>query len=506
MGMDDLAMRVSGIAEQEYERIADLLAHDMRRVIAIRVAPVNQTLSTRPGAGAIIPFNGSYADCKRRLSLEIALSFQSDILHGTPGTRELSSRRGMPPWMRSSMARYIAEGDRPVDAYTIPAETGHTRDAGLSLAMGREMESHGPAFFHFLDSRFGSRALGNLLREFGETGDIEKSLASVTGIGDERLKREWNEYHTSRHPQELDDDALRFIHIPVAIDRCAREGGMLAVSSDGRRIAFLERGSADPVIRIHDTGGGALERTIGLTGSLFRPGTHVVTHDENNLSWDNHGVVLLFAVSGRSGPALCMLDTRSSVITQVISLPFSVVMHPSFSPDGNRIVFSAVGSSSSDIYIVDRETAKISRLTDDAFFESHPSFTPDGGRVVYSSNRSAVGDYRHNACSIFMHDLRTGKSSMALDSGGNDMHASVSPDGVSILYRSERQGESAIFWYNAGSGENLQLKLPGLLASRPRWFPDGRRFACFTYKKSGWILIIGTVPRSAVPSIPITGH
>lgn len=504
--MDDLAMQVGGIAESEYGRIADLLAHDMRRVIAIRVTPLNQTLSTRPGTGTIIPFNGSYADCKKRLSLDIVLSFQSDILQGTPGTRELSSRRGMPPWMRSGMAHYIAEGYRPVDACAIPAETGHSRDAGRSLAMDTDMEAHGPAFFHFIDSRFGSRAMGDLLREFGETGDIEKSLTSVTGFSNERLKREWNEYRTSRHIHELDDDALRFISIPVAIDRCDREGGMLAVSPDGRRIAFLERGSAHPVIRLHDTGGGALEKTIGITGPLLRPGNQVVMYAENNLSWDNHGVVLLFAVSGISGPALYMLDTRSGVITQVISLPFSVVMHPSFSPDGNRIVFSAVGSSSSDLYVVDRETEKISRLTDDAFFESHPSFTPDGARVVYSSNRNTDGDYRHNACAIFVHDLRTGKSSMALDSGGDDMHASVSPDGVSILYAAERQGRSALFRYNAQSGEHIQLKIPGLLASRPRWFPDGRRFACFTYKKTGWVLIIGTIARNADPNNPLTDH
>ncbi len=504
MGMDDLAMRVAGIAESEYECIADLLAHDMRRVIAIRVAPVNQTLSARHGAATIIPFNGSYADCKRRLALDIALSFQTDILQGTPGTRELSSRRGIPQWMRRGMARYISEGERPFYSCAIPAEDGPSRDAGHSLATDADMAAHGPAFFRFLDSRFGGRAMGDLLREFGETGDIDTSLAAVTGMRDERLWREWSDYCASRSSPEVDDGSHGFINIPVAMDRSDSAVGMLAVSPDGRRIAILERGSAHPVIRIHDTGGGALEKTIGITGSILRQGNHVVIHAENNLSWDNHGVVLLFAVSGRSGPALYMLDTRSSVITEMISLPFSVVMHPSFSPDGNRIVFSAVGSSSSDIYIVDRKTAKISRVTDDAFFESHPSFTPDGQRVLYSSNRSADSGYGHGQCSIFVHDLRTGKSLMAVDSGGNDMHASASPDGVSILYTADRRGWSSICRYNAESGENLQLKIPGLLASRPRWFPDGRRFACFIYKKSGWGIIIGTVPISAVSGIPIT--
>lgn len=492
--MDDLAFRIAGIAESEYGRIADILAHDMSHVIGLRVAPSNRLFTLNPLSGYVIPFNGSYAEIKRRLSNHIALSFQNDILQGAPGLRELSSRHRIPGWIRGSMARYISDGSGVMEIFPATGEDSPTADPYSAVSFNDEMELHGRDFFHFLDLRFGTRSMGDLLRELGEIGAIEGALSSVTGMNMERLAREWKKFYTSRRAEPVIEETVPIVDLPVHIDRHDKEGGALAISPDGSRIAVLERGSVYPVFRIFDSSTGNTEKTIGISKSWLQPGHHVVIPSENNLSWDPLGVMLFFAASDTRGTAIYAIDTRSGRTVEIITLPFSVVLHPSLSPDGTRIVFSAVGSSSSDLYIVDRKNRSLQRLTDDAFYECHPTFTPDGEKILYSTNRNDQVDYGKAECSIFMRNLLTGKDIRLVSSGGSDINASISPDGGSILYSSERSGRSVVCRYRVANGKIHYLNVPGSPVLRPIWFPDGKRFACFTLKSMGWRLLIGTVP------------
>jgi len=85
---------------------------------------------------------------------------------------------------------------------------------------------------------------------------------------------------------------------------------------------------------------------------------------------------------------------------------------PSWHPSGKYIVFSSNKDDWLDefdsygpnfeLYLMDLETGKLTRLTYNNTFDSFPVFSKDGNKIVYSSNRNAENPRQTN---IFISDF-----------------------------------------------------------------------------------------------------
>jgi Tol biopolymer transport system component/DNA-binding winged helix-turn-helix (wHTH) protein len=84
-----------------------------------------------------------------------------------------------------------------------------------------------------------------------------------------------------------------------------------------------------------------------------------------------------------------MLDRKSEIPTPPTVVPYTnfsgIEIHPSFSPDGEAVAFSAKmeGESGYDIYLKRERSQDPVRLTQDPADEYHPTFSPDGRSVAF---------------------------------------------------------------------------------------------------------------------------
>src|SRR3954454_21695589 len=82
-------------------------------------------------------------------------------------------------------------------------------------------------------------------------------------------------------------------------------------------------------------------------------------------------------------------------------LPTSAMDYsPSFSRDGQWIVFTSERSGSADIYRVRVDGSGLERLTDDSAFDDQAALSPDGTRLAFVSTRST------GTTDIWMLDLK----------------------------------------------------------------------------------------------------
>ena len=134
----------------------------------------------------------------------------------------------------------------------------------------------------------------------------------------------------------------------------------------------------------------------------------------------------------------------------------------SVDPTGQWMAFASTRHARrSDIYLQRTGGLAVTQLTSDPADDAFPCFSPDGRSIAFSSNRNGNWD-------IFVMDA-DGKNTIAVTSGpSQDLHPSFSPDGRHLAYCSSgRDGQWEIWVVDLQGGERTMVGF-GLF---PSWSP-----------------------------------
>lgn len=149
--------------------------------------------------------------------------------------------------------------------------------------------------------------------------------------------------------------------------------------------------------------------------------------------------------------------------------------HPSFGPDGRRIVFTnsvrtkASGGRRNDVYVMRSDGSHYKRLTHTEGGEYLPSFTADGRKVAYSY---AGKTYLVRA------NGRGGRTELTAALANGGVGATFSPDGSKVAVTSSEGGDSDIVVINADGSDPVNVTAASAADEySPDFSPDGTRIA-----------------------------
>jgi hypothetical protein len=472
------------MAERWYTRFSRLFDHTfVRRQPLVLYAShphftqTNVTPST-PGEGTggltertksriAMPFAAGFGETDHVLGHEIAHAFQIDVAR-----RAKQDAFTLPGWLIEGMAEYLSLGAaNPHTMMWLRDAAAHKRlPAVKQLGDPRYFPyRYGHAFWSFLASRYGDEIIGRILRS--RVRGMVARLESATGVKEAELTRDWH--------AAIEDEIGDIEAAPAARASAARTGRLQvapALSPDGRQLMFIsERDSLSLDLFMADAASGSVIRKVVSTAA--DPHFDSLQYIHSAGAWDASGRKFAMTALSAGNPVLVLVEVADPEQRTEIPLEdLGEAYNPSWSPDGTRIVFSALKGGVSDLYIYSLATGTVQQLTADVFADLHPAWSPDGRTIALATDRftTIVDDLKFGALRIGLLDVESGVIRQVTADGSPVKQVSPqwAPAGDAVYFISDRDGISNIYRVDVSSGELRQVTdvsggVSGITATSP---------------------------------------
>jgi eukaryotic-like serine/threonine-protein kinase len=420
---------------------------------------------TQPAAssdGRLVAFT-SARDGKRRIWLKQLPGGDEAALTVGPDSSPRFSPDG-------STILFTREGARP-SLYRIPVVGGEPRKV-LEDASEGDWSPDGSQIAFFRLKRFGRTNAGAIgiaasdgrdAREIAQIENANWSSPRWSPDGKTIAVKQtgWQNAPNSIVLQGLDGKRRQILSLPPP----QGEISSLAWSGSGNELVYAMaesivvgglRGGSGRIIR--------QEVSTGRTRTLMSIPTWVPFLDVAG-----PGQIVLGTIAQRQNlMEVPLAEVKTSSANRWLTRGNSIDRQPTYSPDGEWILFSSNRSGNLDLWKVSRTTGAIHRLTEDPADDWDPAFTRDGKGILWSSNRS--GHFE-----IWTSDA-DGTGARKLTDDGLDAENPVpTPDGIWVVYSSSNLQKAGIW----------KIRLDGTSATRiasgsmgiPEVSPDGRYIA-----------------------------
>lgn len=527
-GEEAAAALAGPMAERWYARLSRVLDHQLRGRQPLilygshREFSQTNVVSSMLGEGTggvtestrrriVMPFAPTLAETEHVLGHEIAHAFQFD----------LAARHGggmaWPLWLIEGMAEYLSRGA------TDPATTTWLRDAvAHDLLPDRESTAArrfspyrlGHAMWAYMTGRFGDRLMADVLKA-GRAGSLDKRFRAATGLGVSELYAEWREHARVRYPP----GERPHPQAAAPLVRRGRAGKLQlgpALSPDGRVAAFFsERDRLSLDLFLADADAGTITAKLATTTASARfEGLQAI---RSAGAWSRSGTHFVFAAIQQGQPALVIAHLQKGGGERTIRLPqLGEILAPSWSPDGQAIVFSALSGGVTDLYVYELASGRLRALTRDPFADLQPAWSPDGRQILFVTDRftSDLASLRFGPCQLAVVDVASGDV-RHLPAAGLVKHVSPqwSSDGRSVFFVSNPDGISNVFRLDVSAATLSRVTdLPGGVTGLTETSPalsvaaHAPAIAVTTYRAGHYVLEVhrgpATLAGQPVPANP----
>lgn len=461
----------------------------------------------------VIPYEGEWEKFRHVIHHELTHAVMLQMVYGA-GTQSIITglmQFQMPLWFIEGLAEFESRGwDIESDMFMRDATVnGYLPE--IPYLGGFLAYKGGQSVLRYISETYGREKISELINKMKMNKSAGRGFKQSIGIDEEELGKRWQLYlkrsywpdiADRKEPEEIgkritDHQKWRnFVNTSPAI---SKKGDKIAFLSDKDDYFDIYIASAiDGRIlskAVHGQRAGNLEELHWLRG--------------RGIDWSPDDNRLVFSAKTGAEDQLHIVDIRSKTIVRSIQTGLESIYNSTWSPKGDEIAFMGVKHGQSDIYAYNLDSNELRKITNDPFSDVEPSWSPDGSKLVFVSDRN---DYLTDVPPNFQPEKLNMKDydifeinadgtglRKVVDSDFVERSPIYSPAGDYIAFSSDRSGVSNIYLKNLTTAEEWPVTNVVTGAYLPTWGGSANRLAFTSFYYAGYDIFMLKNPLDIQP-------
>jgi Tol biopolymer transport system component len=329
-------------------------------------------------------YEGDHESFNRQIAGSIAQVVIDEILYDAE-TRDRvtsSSLITMPDWYIKGLINYISHG------WDFDAEN-RVKDGIMSGKYNKishlefeDAQYAGHSFWRFIGNEYGDALIPNIIYLTKIYKNVEDGFLYVTGKDLKDLLKEWKEYYQNEYSGDR--------NLPGYDGNIIRKSKkeqiyqQVRVSPDGQYIAYVTNDWGRKKIWLYN-------QSEDKQKVIFRTDPKLDQESDKSypvMAWHPSSRILTFVNEEKAGLKMYFYRISEKSTEERNLLYFDKILDFSYSPEGSRLVFSAVKDGITDIYVHTIASGTNEQITRDVADDINPSFLKEStDEIIFSSNR-----------------------------------------------------------------------------------------------------------------------
>jgi len=218
---------------------------------------------------------------------------------------------------------------------------------------------------------------------------------------------------------------------------------------------------------------------------LIRPLGHTIASDIYKALTGETGVFrsrIAFVAEERGTKDIYIMDwdgKRSSKL----GLRENLILSPHWSTDGKNIIYSAERNRQWGIYLVNFLNRTVKKVFSSKGTNIAGDLSPDGNEFIFSSSKDGSQD-------LYTMRLRNNVVNKLTSSRSIEVSPAISPDGKFIAFVSDRGGSPQIYTMRRGGSDIRRISFEGSYNTSPNWSPRGDKIVFSGRRNTNQIFIV----------------
>ncbi len=427
----------------------------------------------------------------------------------------------IPIWMNEGLAEYLSQGgyDIQTDMYMRDISLSEYL-TGLNDLDGYMAYRGGQAFYWYIEQKYGKEKISDLINRLRIQGNVNAAFKSTFNMSLDDFSDQWiKEMKKYYWPdlakyQSAEDFSTRITNHRKEYNFW---NSSPAISPDGSKMAYISDDAG--VFGIYTKDLEKKSERHELITSLRQQDFEELNLLTPGISWNPQGTML--AISAKSGgeDAIYLVNAQNGDYDK-LKFGIKSISSVNWSPDGQYLAFIGSADEETDIYLYSFKTKHIENITNDVFSDKIPVWSHDSKKIYFVSDRGDytstnynhdnffIWKYNFDKSDIYSIDINTRKITRITDSPQfNKTSIAVSSDGSKLLFVSDENGIGNIYEMNL-INDAIKPKTNSLSGiSQLSLSPDGNKLLFSSQTGGGYDIFMIRFPfdkNLGIDTLPLT--